>query len=948
MRDTETDVDQGGLKRSCTFCKRRKIKCNRETPCSSCLKFSNPNCEYVIPAPRPGKAKVRKSVKKTLEEENKLLKEMIERLQRHPFVNGSKDYQFISYNFNSEVPNLEDLYNLENAENMEFDEQFEDLIKLIQDNDCDVEFNLMRDYSMIVDREPARSRHYGILSWKAMTINDKPLAKLWDYRLGYMRKENQRLDIPIHSKIDADNSNKVQNILSDAFRPLKEVPPKNGSADTEMTIVSDSENHNDINYSKTNEKGSFLDGTNTKAKHNGNKSRPLKIFSKFKNNIEGNHLVEDTSQLKKNIEEFLPAKYIIWDLIDMYFARLYSFLPVVDECDFRANMTRIFENCEPNQKCYDLHFDNKLDFAHIGMLLFIMRLAYLTLLPTISSSTAIGNREGLSDQQVNVLLANPISLEAVSLGNDCVNTFNLFGPINFTIFQLVLITRMYSIYGPECGDGPDYGDATLLNSLLFQLAYSLGLHRDPDKLQCSRNPPNKNLVRKIWSVLLMIDLNHSFEYGDPLNILKYSYDTKLPIFSIESSNVRDLDTEKFVIECFQFLDVSYKPLISLLKEISDVNGSLKVVLLCKKIRYLRYRLFETQHFIMDFVQSCSDVESKRNVNILKFKIQIQFSYFVCSLYYYLFLFFESRNVHEVAFYYLTNLLQKLLLVMFPFYFELNNSTQFTPMIDFLLVPGIENMVHKCIIFLISLCVRIRFHVIHMIESPDHFRLLNEDIGYKKRFDKLQDLFHMLLEVVECFNVIPMSYSLRYFYSWIICKFSRFFLGDVVSEEFRAKVYDESMKFPIFDDELKVSKMVEILQLCLNSKNSMTSKGLMKCEPYVRNDADLLGKNYGKKQPFGPNIFGGGLDRMDTSTEITPESNVSMELDSEVPLTGNLELNEIDNLWMQLLGKENYGDNGFYDNLQPPSTNNGIVPPSNEPDYSSTLDSLLYQELFQDF
>ena len=43
--------------RSCTLCRRRKIKCNRETPCNNCLRSKNTICEYAKssspPRPRP-------------------------------------------------------------------------------------------------------------------------------------------------------------------------------------------------------------------------------------------------------------------------------------------------------------------------------------------------------------------------------------------------------------------------------------------------------------------------------------------------------------------------------------------------------------------------------------------------------------------------------------------------------------------------------------------------------------------------------------------------------------------------------------------------------------------------------------------------------------------------------------------------------------------------------
>lgn len=36
------------------------------------------------------------------------------------------------------------------------------------------------------------------------------------------------------------------------------------------------------------------------------------------------------------------------------------------------------------------------------------------------------------------------------------------------------------MYAPEDGDGADGGDAQVLTAMLIQMAYSLGLNREPD------------------------------------------------------------------------------------------------------------------------------------------------------------------------------------------------------------------------------------------------------------------------------------------------------------------------------------------------------------------------------------------------------------------------------------------------------------------------------------
>lgn len=51
QRNRSTSTNLGS--RSCSLCRRRKIKCNREHPCSNCLRSKTDNCVYERLSPPP-------------------------------------------------------------------------------------------------------------------------------------------------------------------------------------------------------------------------------------------------------------------------------------------------------------------------------------------------------------------------------------------------------------------------------------------------------------------------------------------------------------------------------------------------------------------------------------------------------------------------------------------------------------------------------------------------------------------------------------------------------------------------------------------------------------------------------------------------------------------------------------------------------------------------------
>ncbi|EGV63863.1 hypothetical protein PSN45_004064 [Yamadazyma tenuis] len=874
----------GKVKPVCTFCKRRKIKCDRGIPCSSCIRFNNKECVYVDPNPKSIKKKASKPSKKTLESEIEILKERIGELQKS-IVNDRGDV--VGETSPNGKPPLAS-YSLDHATEARYENDFDELMQLVEEHSWNESFNLLNQGSVVFDHEPLGRKNFGFFSWKACYVVDPALKYMGAYA---KRLHQEGKGFYGSNDLSEANTRRINGFFSYNVEPLVH---KNETCVLPNCHLCSGSNSMEVEEppQKVNRSSSILN--------------PINVL-----NNKAETKFSELFELQRKIELFLPSKRIILTFLNRFFKTLYTFMPVIDESDFKSQVCRLLEGTELDERPVSLRIKTKLDFAYLGILLLLLRLSYLALLPMNQWTKSAIKDHYMEEEieEVRMLLNHNIGLDAARLSQDCVGVFNLCGVINLTIFQLVLVTRTYSIFAPEKGDGPEQGEAQILNTTLFQMAYGLGIHREPNNTTVFQDEKSKNLIRKMWSMLLMLDLNHSLEYGDPLNVSRFSYDTLYPTFRKENSNLIDLNREKFVVECYQFMEICYKPLIGFISELLDVNATYNVTTLCKKLRYLRATLFNPQDGLITSWVRKFDASQETNtmLNLTKYKIQLQFSHFICTLYFHLYNYFEKKKLFEVAFYYLFNLMNKVLLVLFPFYFELVNLKSVEPTIDFVLVPGIQSLLHKATLFLLSLMVRIKINIIASMDAPNHMLLFRSDMQYRRNFDSLCSLFHKLLEISSCLTSIADAYSKKYYYSWMISRVNKFFLSLIKSPDFREIVYNGSASFPIFADFEKVDKLQELLNLCLETKAKLSSSNPNIDKSYTRNDADLFDSSLVNPyketdiSPFNDTNYSSTVssnfekESMDRTTNDGRNTMSSDMGDNGIPSE------EVDNIWLQLLG-----------------------------------------------
>ncbi|EDO15489.1 hypothetical protein Kpol_467p1 [Vanderwaltozyma polyspora DSM 70294] len=291
----------------------------------------------------------------------------------------------------------------------------------------------------------------------------------------------------------------------------------------------------------------------------------------------------------------LPPEDIILLYLDLFFDCMYPTIPILDEQNFRAQIGRIFYNMpsvspELTESTrygtkVKLRFSKSADYCNTGILLIILRLAWLSL-PSNSCKTTLGQGTGLSlSSPVNTSSANRMrinsilskyepSVEAIELVKKHLIKFDELSStsnsnVSLTTIQFAIFFKLYLMCcgdlpevnltsSPSLGAGQDNESHQVLLSSIIQMAFSCGLHRDPDnfpQLNTFSNSDDTNAIsavtkhnskllknaqnsserfkhawRKTWYHIISLDVQQSLSLGTPriLRNLKDISDTKLP------------------------------------------------------------------------------------------------------------------------------------------------------------------------------------------------------------------------------------------------------------------------------------------------------------------------------------------------------------------------------------------------------------------------------------
>lgn len=971
---------------SCNYCKKRKVKCDRGQPCSSCVKYNVPGlCEYnafvssenqhmgELPpftvqssnGLKKSKLDVNDEIMKsqavqntdtTMHSELEMLKDKIRQIeasitvsslsQQSPnFSPPTTDPYLLNATINnnnsvsrtqnnpiqlppltwppstSSTPrSISTESNLRSEQSLgqnplnDYSDTNKKYVGINPFGSSEEIINFYEGYTPVIIKSSSRRMNFGPFAWISIMSKDIALRLLWKYAkeskltdygaqkaLSWnLEKINQEKGCVEKDQRDKINQSDVESRNSQEAELEKEF--------REKTL--DRDGYNDIRLYNN-----ILDDQQNK----GDKEKRFKDEKQRKINMNKNAIslgltvfegqIDQELKLIDKIKVVLPKQRVIWILINKFFLSVYPFLPFIDENYFKSEMSRILGPEDHNDsKISELNIEKRLDLANIGILLIITRFTYLSLFSNrngVNENNLKTNDPSSTAQELKYLLSNPINIDVIHMAQLCLDQFELLRKTNLVVLQCALIMRLYHMFSPEDGDGADGGDSQIYSGMLIQMAYSMGLNREPDNFPeaCNDEKVN-NIGRKIWLFLTLGDFNQAYSYGNPLCIDDKYVDTKLPYYKPGNENILDIELEKNVLSTFAYFSKFYGKLKTILDLTLSVKDSIKMENLTRlmsdfeKFIHLHYGTLNQY-----FIPFKDDKFRYPFIKIMKCKNYINLTNFNMIVFYHFFLHYEKRKQSNLSFFYLKKIYTVMLDEFVEGIFQLveDNHVNFGEGADLIMNPSLEQIIHKSSQVNFAIFIRLKLQLHKMSTDVDHDLKMNNDYYYQEKHLKLSKLLKYIQKLIDTFMTAMTNLSKRYYYAWKVTKAYRFLLEFSGLDESLAKECNLDIT------EFSVGQVDELSRMCEASLRRVHKSRMSKRDTNINEQQNELQNNQFRNHiQVQDNNDGESIDNVKIKTPIPMTPGMSVEsLNSlnfeDMEFINN---NEIDRLWMQMVSMKN--------------------------------------------
>ncbi|KAG0682454.1 hap1 transcriptional regulatory prottein [Pichia californica] len=492
--------------------------------------------------------------------------------------------------------------------------------------------------------------------------------------------------------------------------------------------------------------------------------------------------------LTEKIKMILPSKKGIWLFIKRFFKYAYPFVPYLDELDFIAVIERIIvgnhhTDLLKNEKVTVLHIQQNTDLAVIGSLLTVIMFAYESLVD--NTGKLMVNYETTEDEKY--LMKYEYSDMLIGAAELCMNEYKLLKRCQLPVLQCAILLREYQkVDGCDCFAD---GDSHIYTGLLIQMATTLGLNRDPAFIENVTAYSKKSLLlRKIWYGLISADNYQYTQTGTPPSINAAYYDTKLPWYDENVTNIEDKELERVTIEM-----IREKFMIeSKMRKIADLAANM---LKRPTIEELLISVFELKICVNEKFVSLNNIlmtDHENNINkkvkkVLSLMIYMHSLTFLQPVMLHIFYHYQKLRNFDATFFFYNKILSFWMFIVGNLYDLINSSDKFFGSgFDLFVVPLIEVAMHKGLTFFTSSYIKVLIVQKKLDSIPgDHTEILNVIKYYKKNV--LQKLFY------ELYLPILNRLSKKYFYCWRMLKAHTCIFKNLSEEKI-----DYSAQFPVFN------------------------------------------------------------------------------------------------------------------------------------------------------
>ncbi|CUM53144.1 unnamed protein product [Debaryomyces fabryi] len=543
---------------------------------------------------------------------------------------------------------------------------------------------------------------------------------------------------------------------------------------------------------------------------------------------------ENERNLLDKVKLVLPNKKTVNLLINLFFEVLYPHFPILDETTFRSDILAIFDgeiNNSQINKIETIKIRNRQDVAVIATLLMLMRLSYLSLFNNDArknESLLNSENDSLDIRNKKYLLQNPVQLEVINVAKLCIRELDLISLPNLAIFQASLMMQIYQTYSPE-EDTFIRTESPVSIGNLYQMANSLFLNRDPDYIlyyaDRRMDEKMKTLSRRLWYFLITLDIEDSIIYGTQIYTVEVNYDTKIPTVPKKNSDSL-MDKETEIVSAIETLHPVIKSAHRILEKIFRVKSDMELVELSKYLSDLEMLVHKCLGTSNDYLNIETTIP--RFLKIQKFKLYLYCKIMLLATYFCFYLYYEINGKLLLSFFYLKKL-------MYTTFSELagisgnlldNCDEYFGPGFTLILSPILQIVSRM---ELLSFLIHLRLKCTQKsIERKLHSKdIKDEELELHGRtLESLLSVFSILMDSNKTF----MSYFKdRYYFAWKYLQSIVYGLN-ITSDD---RLYDDekttdnaSLKYSLND----ISDLEKLLTSCVNLKeknlSSLTSISIL--------------------------------------------------------------------------------------------------------------------------
>lgn len=250
------------------------------------------------------------------------------------------------------------------------------------------------------------------------------------------------------------------------------------------------------------------------------------------------------------ILSMLPPRDIVFFHIDHFFKLIYPFVSVLDEKTFKSNVVDVME--------MKSRMTQRQTNVLLATLIVVLRLSFISTMLDVHLNGSQGDSK---------VMSFPINADYMLIVNAAIHHPTLLKSTSVDVMQLLILYRFYQVNAPERGDGESGNEGALMNSLLVTSGKILGFHRNLTNVNGDRK--YLQLLRKIWWTVGTLDIDHALTFGrSPLIDIKSS-DATEPMFDPFSSNLQNVELEKFGVDRLNKFTFFSRDINAMLRSLHD-------------------------------------------------------------------------------------------------------------------------------------------------------------------------------------------------------------------------------------------------------------------------------------------------------------------------------------------------------------------------------------------